>query len=38
MWAAFLSELREIVLLASIIGSLLAVSVGLAAALAVVVA
>ncbi len=38
MWAAFIGELREILLLASIIGSVLAVSVGLAAALAVVVA
>ena len=38
MWAAFLRELREIALLASIVGSLLAASVGLAAALAVIVA
>lgn len=38
MWATFLSELREIALLVSIVGSLLAVSVGLAAALAVIVA
>ena len=38
MWATFLSELREIALLVSLVGSLLAVSVGLAAALAVIVA
>lgn len=37
MWTAFLDELREILLLASIIGSVLGVSVGLAAALAVIV-
>lgn len=37
MWSALLNELREIVVLASIIGGLLGVSVGLAAALAVIV-
>ncbi len=37
MWTALLNELREIVVLASIIGGLLGVSVGLAAALAVIV-
>ena len=37
MWTAFLNELREIVVLASIIGCLLGLTVGLAAALAVVV-
>lgn len=37
MWAAFFNELREIIVLASIIGSVVGVSVGLAAALAVVI-
>lgn len=37
MWTALMNELREILLLASIIGSVLGLSVGLAAALAIVV-
>lgn len=37
MWTAFLNELREIIVLATIVGSVVGLSVGLAAALAVVV-
>jgi len=37
MWAALLREMREILVIACMVGSVLAMSVGLAAALAVVV-